>query len=101
MKYYHYKGQTIDAIDLKMLIASKGLRVDEQVYDVFKNIYSVSPERDRMSCLILSNGYVTPFRDMGPTLDQMRERYRLSQGEYERFLVQLDTPFQIKVLKKS
>lgn len=101
MKYYHYKGQTIDAIDLKMLIASKGLRVDEQVYDVFKNIYSVSPERDRMSCLILSNGYVTPFRDMGPTLDQMRERYRLSQGEYERFLVQLDTPFQIKVLKNK
>lgn len=98
MNHYRYKGQEIDAIDLKMLIASKGLRVDSRVYDEFKEVYSVSPNRDRYTALVLSNGYVAPFRDMAPFLSQMREKYRLSQGEYERFMVQLDTPFEIKVL---
>jgi hypothetical protein len=99
MKYFDLGDTRIDAIDLKCLISSKGVRMDDDIYDNFSDRYRISRNPRRNGCLILSNGYVTPLADMGPTLKQFGERYFLSPEEALDFDPQMDTPFRIQVIK--
>jgi hypothetical protein len=87
----------IDAIDLKCLVTTKGLRVDPAVYQEFSNIYNISPQTRRLTCMILSNGYVTPFNDVESGLSQLGKRYHYSREEMQTYRPQLVTPFHLRV----
>ncbi len=97
METYRIAHRDIDAIDLKCLVASKGVHVSDKVYDRFSDRYRISRNHRRLSCIVFRNGYVAPLADMSPVLEQYSERYFLSDEEALSFSPQLKTPFRIEV----
>ena len=97
MKQYQLGQETIDIIDLKCLVVSKGVRVDPAVYEEFSHVYQLSTDPRRLSCLIFPDGTVATFTDMAPVLARWGEHYFWTEEEKQSYHPQLETPFYIRV----
>lgn len=60
---YNFQGSEIDSIDLKSLIVTRGVTVDDQVYKYFKNDYRLSPDPLTCNCAILPDKTVAQLTD--------------------------------------
>ncbi|MCI6018134.1 MAG: radical SAM protein [Clostridiales bacterium] len=98
MKNYIVGKMELDSIDIKCMVVSKGVRVHPEVYEQFSDIYNISQDMNRLSCIILPDGTVMTMSDMEPFLEHMGGRYFWSKEEKEYYYPQLETPFHIRVI---
>lgn len=88
----------LDSIDVKCMVVSKGVRIHPEIYDRFSDVYNISRDMRRLSCLILSDGTLMTMSDMEPFLDQMGTRYFWTEEDKKCYHPQLETPFHIRVI---
>lgn len=96
MQEYKIGDMTLDVIDLKCLVVSKGVRVQPEVYTRFSGQYNISTDLQRLSCLIFSDGTVATLTDMEPMLSKLSERYYWTEEEKKSYHPQLETPFFLR-----
>ena len=97
MKQYRLGNEAIDIIDLKCLVVSKGVRVDPAVYERFSDLYQLSTDPRKLSCLVFPDGTVATFTDMEPVLARWGQRYFWTEEEKKSYHPQLETPFHIRI----
>ena len=93
MNTYIIEGNSIDSVELKCLIISRGLIVDETVYQHNKGIARLSASPVCCNCLILSDGTIAQLTDLTPHL---RYLAHISGSEKTRN-GELITPFSLKM----
>ncbi|GHU64090.1 hypothetical protein FACS1894123_08210 [Bacteroidia bacterium] len=82
MNTYRIGTETVDSIDLKCLLISKGVKVDDAVYRIFGKKYRLNANPQTCNSLLLSDGTNVQLTDMG-------------------FLPELTTPFRLRVLEEK
>ena len=85
---YVFDGQEIDSLDLKSLIVTRGVKVNDQVYKKFRENYRVNPNPLTCNCVILPDGTIAQLTDIALHL-----RY-LKQAMSVESLKQIGTFFQ-------
>ena len=75
MKTMRVAGQDYDAIDIKNWVVTRGVRIDDEVYEFARGTYNLTRDARTLTCLVLSNGFTCTLYDMGPQLDQAAKRY--------------------------
>ncbi len=98
MNTYLIGGELIDSIDLKCLLTSKGVIVDDAVYDRFEQECRISRSPLELGALILSDGLAASLTDVGPFLDRIGVRYQWNDDEKRSYHPQLETPFRIRLV---
>ena len=81
IKQYQLGNEAIDIIDLKCLVVSKGVRVDPAVYERFSDLYQLSTDPRRLSCLVFPDGTVATFTDMEPVLARWGQHHFWTEEE--------------------
>ena len=97
MKTIRIAGQDCDAIDIKNWVVTRGVRIDDDVYEFASGKYNLSRDVRRLTCVVLSNGFTCTLYDMGPRLAQSKDMYYWSDKEAEEFAPQLATPLRIRM----
>ena len=97
MKTIRIAGQDYDAIDIKNWVVTRGVRIDDEVYEFAAGKYNLTRDARKLTCLVLSNGFTCTLYDMGPQLDQAAKRYYWDEADIEEFAPQLATPLRIRM----
>lgn len=97
MNTYTYNGLQIDSIDLKCLIVSRGLKVDNAVYRRFSGTFRLSKNPLECNCLILSDGTVVQLTDVGFHLKYLSGILSWNNLKLLRYASQLGTPFSLQL----
>ena len=98
MNQYKIDGQLIDSIELKCLVVSRGLKVQNSVYRQFSEKYRLDMNPLTCNCLILSDGTIVQLTDMGFHLKYLGGMLSWSNLKLLKYASELGTPFRIDVL---
>ena len=67
LRQFAVDGETLDSLDLKVLILTKGVFVDDEVYRALAATQRISPHPLECSALFLPDNTVVHLADVGPT----------------------------------
>ena len=95
---YVVDGVSVDSIDLKCLVVSRGIKVDKAVYRIFSESFRLSVNPLTCNCIILSDGTIVQMTDMGFHLRYLTGVLSWDNLKLLRYASQLETPFSLKVV---
>ena len=95
MKTYDVGGQAIDAIELKCLVVSRGLKVDKKVYRRFAQSHRLSVNPLCCNCFRLSDGTIVQLTDMGFHLGYLGGMLSWDNLKLLKYASELGTPFSL------
>ena len=97
MNTYVIDGNSIDSVELKCLIISRGIKVDQAVYRLHKNTARLSMNPLCCNCLLLSDGTVTQLTDTNFHLRHLSRMYTWDNIRLLKFMRDLSTPFSLRM----
>lgn len=95
MKTYTIGNETVDSIELKCLVVSRGLKVDKKVYKRFSDEYRLDVNPLTCNCLRLSDGTIVQLTDMGFHLRYLGGMLSWDNLKLLRYASELGTPFTL------
>ena len=98
MNTYRLDNNTIDSIELKCLVVSRGLRVSKDVYKQFSGDYRLSISPLTCNCFFLSDGTVVQLTDMGFHLKYLGGMLSWSNLKLLKYASELGTPFTLELV---
>jgi len=99
MNKYLIDGNCIDSIELKCLIISRGIKVDNAVYHHHKNIARLSSSPLCCNCLLLSDGTVVQLTDTNFHLRHLSGIFKWDNIRLLKYMSDLATPFSLRMLQ--
>lgn len=99
MKKYSIGGQTVDSIELKCLVVSRGLKVEKKVYRNFSGKYRLSINPLACNCFFLSDGTIVQLTDMGFHLRYLGGMLSWDNLKLLRYASDLGTPFSLELVE--
>ena len=97
MNKYVIDGNCIDSIELKCLIISRGIRVDDAVYRRHKNTARLSMSPLCCNCLLLSDSTVVQLTDINFHLHYLSSIFKWDNIRLSKYLGDLSTPFSLRI----
>ncbi len=94
---YVFEGREIDSLDLKSLIVTRGVRVNDGVYKEFRNKFRVNPNPLTCNCVILPDGTIAQCTDIALHLRYLRQAMSLESLKQIGTFFQGWKPFDMKV----
>ncbi|MDR0472841.1 MAG: hypothetical protein LBH43_04120 [Treponema sp.] len=98
MNNYSINGIKIDSVDLKCLVISRGVKVDNEVYKTFSPVNRLSISPLACNCFVLSDGTIMQMTDMSFHLSYLTGRLSWDNLKLLKFASQLYTPFAIRLI---
>ncbi|MDR0835554.1 MAG: hypothetical protein LBN11_03100 [Tannerella sp.] len=98
MKKYNINKEIVDSVELKCLLISKGVKVDDAVYKVFGKDYRLHVSPLTCNSLLLSDGTNVQLTDMGFHLRQLFGMLSWSALKLAKYEKELRTPFRLRIL---
>ena len=98
MNKYVIDGISIDSIDLKCMVVSKGVKVDKEVYNRFSNEFRLNISPLTCNCIILSDGTIMQMTDMAFHLNYLNGMLSWDNLKLLKYASELTTPFAIKLV---
>jgi len=98
MKKYHIGKEIIDSVDLKCLLISNGVKVNQDVYTLFGKDYRLSLNPMACNSLVLSDNTNVQLTDVGFHLKLLNNMLSWSNFKLLKYMSQLKTPFRLQVL---
>ncbi|GHT67034.1 hypothetical protein FACS189452_04010 [Bacteroidia bacterium] len=95
---YNIKKEIVDSVELKCLLISKGVKVDNAVYKVFGQDYRLNISPLTCNSLILSDGTNVQLTDVGFHLKHLFRMLSWSNLKLMKYASELSTPFGLRVL---
>ena len=74
---YAFEGREIDSLDLKSLIVTRGVRVNDSVYEELGGRYRIDKDPLTCNCVILPDGTVAQLTDIALHLRYLRQAMSL------------------------
>ena len=97
MNTYIIDGNIIDSVELKCLIVSRGVKVDNTVYQRFKNVARLSKSPLCCNCLLLSDGTVAQLTDTNFHLRHLSSILKWDNIRLLKYMADLTTPFSLRI----
>lgn len=94
---YQIDTATIDSVELKALVVSRGTRVSRDVYTRFGRTHRLSPDPLQCNSLILPDGTIVQLTDLAFHMQYIRSAMSWSTLKQLRYLTQLQTPFSVEL----
>jgi hypothetical protein len=98
MTTYDLGGQSIDSVELKCLLVSRGVKVDKSLYKAVGSTSRLSANPLCCNCLILSDGTIAQLTDLTFHLGLLAGMLSWSQLKLFKYASDLETPFTLKPL---
>jgi hypothetical protein len=98
MKAFFLGKEKVDAVELKCLLISKGVRVENVVYKQFGKDFRLNPSPLTCNSLMLSDGTNVQLTDVNFHLKYLTKTLSWNNLKLMKYASQLATPFQLKVL---
>jgi hypothetical protein len=70
---YLFDGEKVDSLDMKSLIVTRGVKVNDRVYKRFQNEYRINPNPLTCNCLILPDGTIAQLTDVALHLRYLKQ----------------------------
>jgi hypothetical protein len=97
LDHYSFEGGDIDSLDLKSLIVTRGVRVNDQVYKELRGRYRIDPDPLTCNCLILPDGTITQLTDVALHLRYLKQAMSLESLKQLGSLLRGWKPFDLSV----
>ncbi len=97
MNTYSLRNETVDSIELKCLVVSKGVKVAKEVYRKFSKTYRLGVNPLMCNCFFLSDGTIVQLTDMGFHLKYLTGILSWDNLKLLKYASELDTPFAIRL----
>lgn len=97
MQTYSVAGCTLNSVELKCLLVSKGVKVDKNVYAACGAAGRVNINPLTCNCLLLPDGTVSQMTDVSFHMDYLAGNLSWSNLKLMRYASQLYTPFRIRL----
>lgn len=94
---YVFEGHEIDSLDLKSLIVTRGVKVNDQVYRKFRDEFRVNPDPLTCNCLILPDGTIAQMTDIALHLRYLKQAMSIESLKQISTFFQGWKPFDLKV----
>ena len=101
MNKYIIDGAKIDSVDLKCLVVSRGIKVDNDVYKNFSSASRLNISPLACNCIILSDGTVMQMTDMSFHLRYLTGVLSWDNIKLLKYASQLETPFALKTIENK
>lgn len=98
MNHYKLGDMTVDAVELKCLVVSKGAKVDKAVYRSFGKDYRIGVNPLMCNCMFLSDGTVAQMTDVGFHLEYLSGILSIDKLKMLRYASDMETPFVVRVI---
>lgn len=97
MNTYLTDGQSVDSVDLKTMLVTREIKVNNQIYKNFGNTYRIYPDPLKCNCLIFSDGTVVQLTDLVPHLNYLRGILSWDTLKQIKYFSQIKIPFSLNV----
>jgi hypothetical protein len=97
MNTYKIDSITIDSVDLKCMVVSRGVKVDNAVYRHHKNISRLDVNPLCCNCLLLSDGTVAQLTDTRFHMRYLSGILSWDNLKLLRYMDDLQTPFSLRM----
>jgi hypothetical protein len=101
VKTYNIKKDTVDSVELKCLLISKGIKVDNAVYKTFGKAYRLNVSPLTCNSMMLSDGTNVQLTDVGFHLKHLFGMLSWSNLKLMKYASKLATPFGLRVLDEK
>lgn len=99
MNTYRLENNTVDSVELKCLVVSRGLKVSKDVYKQFGADYRLSISPLTCNCFLLSDNTVVQLTDMGFHLQYLGGMLSWSNLKLLKYASELGTPFTLELVE--
>jgi len=97
MNKYKIEKNEIDSVELKCLLISRGISVDNAVYEHYKGIARLSTSPIHCNCIILSDSTIVQLTDMGAHLRMLSGMLDWDKAKSTEYADDLATPFSLRM----
>jgi hypothetical protein len=97
MTAYSLGEETVDSIDLKSLIVSRGVRVGAAVYKEASRLGRIYADPLKCNCLILPDGTIAQLTDLRFHLNYLRQAMSWDSLKQVKYFSQMNTPFSLEL----
>ncbi|MGA2034971.1 MAG: radical SAM protein [Thermoguttaceae bacterium] len=97
LEHYRINGESLDSLDLKVLLVTKGVKVSAQVYKAFGRTHRLHPDPETCNCLLLPDGTVVHLVDLAMHMGYIKKALSWDMLRNLRYAFQLQTPFSLDV----
>ena len=97
MNKYTIEGNQVDSVELKCLIVSRGVKVDNTVYKHYKNTARLNINPLCCNCLLLSDGTIVQLTDTNFHLRYLSGILSWDNLRLLKYIGDLGTPFSLKM----
>ena len=97
MNKYLIDGNCIDSVELKCLIISRGIRVDNEIYRQQKNLARLSMSPLCCNCLLLSDGTIVQLTDTNFHMRHLSGIFNWNNLQLLKYKNDLSTPFSLHI----
>ena len=98
---YWFQGTEIDSIDLKSLIVSRGVNVEDEVYRQFQIKFRINPNPVTCNCLILPDQTIAQLTDVPKHLKYLGETLFLGSPNQTMTSVERWKPLDLNVTESA
>ena len=95
MNKYLIDGNYIDSIELKCLIISRGVRINDTIYRLYKNKSRLNISPLCCNCMLLSDGTVTQLTDTNFHIRYLSRMFKWDNLRLLKYMRDLSTPFSL------
>lgn len=92
---YTWNKQTIDSVELKSLLVSRGLKVDKDVYRQLGKTYRIYPNALTCNCLLLPDDTICMATDLGFHLSTLSSMFSWDNLKLLKYMNDMTTDFQV------
>ncbi len=97
LSQYRVNGETLDSLDLKVLLVTKGVKVSGRVYEKFGRTDRLDPDPQTCNCLLLPDGTVVHLVDLAMHMAYIKKALSWEMLRNLKYMFQLRTPFSLEV----
>ena len=97
MNKYVIDGNSIDSVELKCLLISRGIKVEDAVYRYHKDIARLSMSPLCCNCLLLSDGTVAQLTDTQFHIRHLSRIFSWDNIRFLKYMADLSTPFSLRM----
>jgi hypothetical protein len=98
---YRVNGESLDSLDLKVLLLTHGVKVSGRVYQAFGRTHRLDPDPQTCNCLLLPDGTVVHLVDLAMHMGYIKKALSWEMLRNLRYAFQLRTPFSLEVAESG
>ena len=97
MNQYKIENKSLDSVELKALVVSRGVKVDKIIYKKLSKDYRIYPNSFTCNCFKLPDETIVMATDIGFHLSALSSMFSWDNLKLFKYMSDMTTPFKIKL----